>query len=77
MLFTILGAFIGGFVSYYLAKCLGIGFNRSAGIVRVISMGDVVVFAGILIGGGIGFGYGTSLLLSGKHLFNRLNPDRG
>ena len=69
MLYTAFGAFICGFLSYIVLKAFRFDFKGTS---FFPGPGTILVFICTLIGGGIGLGYGSALLLSGRHLFNRL-----
>lgn len=65
MLLTYTGAIIGGIAFYNLAKWTGTrNFNGYELLMPALF--------GMLIGGGIGFGYGSSLLINGTHPYNKL-----
>jgi hypothetical protein len=73
MLFTILGAIIGGFGASFLLKILGVSFRRSTYFPSLFpSPGEIGILLSILVCAGIGFGYGSGQLLNGTHLFNKL-----
>lgn len=69
MLYTISFTFIGALIAYMFGKLTGVDFSRSR---YAPSFGHILTFFGGLIGGSIGFGYGTSLLLAGTHYYNTL-----
>jgi hypothetical protein len=68
MLYTILGAMIGGFSSSLLCRLFKISETRS----YFPSDAEIFVFIGTLIGMGAGFGYGSSQLLAGTHIIQTL-----
>lgn len=69
MLYTFLGAFIGGILTYIFCKWTRVNFTTGTGF---FSDAGIYMFVGILIGAGAGFGYGVSALLSGNHVVQRL-----
>lgn len=64
MFYTILGMTIVGFLTYVLCKMSDISF-RSHGCVP--SEGAVFTILGVLVGAGLGFGYGLHALTTGTH----------
>lgn len=71
MLYTILGGFLGGIVSYSLLKCFNVSFRSGD---YGMSYGDLGVLCGIMMGIACGFGFGTSQLFAGTHPINKLIP---
>jgi len=69
MLYTVLGAVLFGLVSHFTLKMCGVDCKSSG---MFPSNGSLIVFLCTIIGGGIGFGYGSAMLLNGRHIFNRL-----
>jgi hypothetical protein len=67
MVYTILGGIFGFIISYVILKCCKVSFQSP---MFGPSPGEYGVFCGIVMGMCIGFGYGSSLLLGGIHLFN-------
>lgn len=68
MLYTILGAVLGGVGSYVLFKVCDVDFRGSRFFPGIGQFG--VIFT-TLMGVGIGFGYEYALLMSGNHPFNK------
>lgn len=68
MLYTIIGAITGGLIAYCLAKLNGASFDDRAGIVRVMPAGEMIVILGVVCGGSLGFGVGSTKLLAGTYL---------
>ena len=68
MLYTILGAVLGGVGSYVLFKVFDVDFRGDRFIPGIGVIG--VIFT-TLMGAGIGFGYGSASLLNGNHPFNK------
>jgi hypothetical protein len=67
MLYTIIGSFIGGTGCYIIAKIFNIEFEKNAGIIRLPGPGELLVIAGTIFGGGIGFGYGINAFANGAY----------
>ena len=68
MLLTILGAMIGGYLSMAIGTCVGMDFGRG----YAPGTGHIFTICGMVLGAGIGLGYGSSLLASGTHPYNAL-----
>ena len=64
MFYTILGMVIFGSLTYVLCKLNDVSF-RSSGCVP--SEGSVFTILGVLVGAGLGFGYGLHALTTGTH----------
>lgn len=64
MFYTIIGAIVGGFIFYIVANAMSMSFDKG----YAPSTGQLTVMAGVLIGGGAGFGYGTLSLIQGNHI---------
>jgi len=67
VLYTILGAVTGGIVSFVGGSLFGVERGRG-GRMFAFSSQDVLTFGGIVLGGAIGFGYGSAMLFSGHYL---------
>jgi hypothetical protein len=72
MIYTILGAMIGGGSSFLLCRLFKISDSTST---YAPSEALICVTLGTLIGMGAGFGYGTSQLLSGTHIVQTLKSE--
>jgi len=69
MFYTILGSVIGATACFIIGKCTDMSFRSSS---YVPSSGDIFVITGFVLGGSIGFGYGSAYLITGDHPFNTL-----
>ena len=67
MLFTIIGGIAGLYLAYFIADMTGIDLKGPYAI-----GGTMFVLSGLMLGAGIGFGYGTGLLMNGNHPFNMI-----
>lgn len=68
MIYTIMGAILGGTFSFVLGRLFQVSEHSN----YAPSSMNIIILLGILIGGGIGFGYGSSLFLNGTHIFQKL-----
>jgi hypothetical protein len=69
MLYTLIGGIVGFFLTRFLYGGL---FYKSKTSGYVIDKGDVLTFIGVIFGAGVGFGYGSYLLGTGGHFYNRI-----
>jgi hypothetical protein len=69
MIYILLGLFLGGFITHSLNKIFNVSYRSST---FFPSKGEVLVILGCLVGGSIGLGYGSSLLVHGTHFYNKL-----
>ena len=68
-MYTIYGMFIGFVLSYFFCRQNNIHIQTPH---RGPSEGEVIIFLTVIFCGGIGFGYGASILMSGQHYLNKL-----
>lgn len=68
MVYTILGAFLGGIVTYALCKWNRVSFANT----YIFSDAFMYIAVGTFIGAGAGFGYGIGALAHGTHIVQRL-----
>lgn len=66
MLLTIVGAVVGGVMANLLARCLNLRRNG------ILNDTDLLTIFGLFVGGGIGFGYGSALLMNSSHPYNKM-----
>ena len=71
MIYTFFGGVIGGAGSYIVLKCIGCSFINNGMFIRFPSKEEIGIGTGIIIGGSIGFGYGTAQLIRGTHILNK------
>ena len=69
MLYTIVGAVFGGFVTYVGCKLTDVD-SRSFGFIP--SNLDLCVIVGTFAGACVGFGVGANALANGTHVFNKV-----
>jgi len=72
MILIILGAILGGLFAYWINKCCNIPYGKSGGYINLPDKGDFLVMFGVILGAGMGLGYGSSLLISGSHPYNHI-----
>jgi len=72
MLYSLGGAFVFGFGSYALCKLFGVRMGHSGGYIPFPNEGPIIVAVMTLAGFSMGFGYGSSLLIDGRHPINHL-----
>jgi hypothetical protein len=65
MLYTVVGTFLGGMLSYCYCKWKRVSFSTYNGFFSDAAM---YIFVGGLVGAGAGFGYGVNALVNGNHL---------
>lgn len=69
MLYTLLGAISGGFLTYLFCKLTGINTGASSQqIILMPSKGQILILLGIIFGAGTGFGIGSYKLTHGNYL---------
>ncbi len=68
MLYTVLGAICGSIGTYVICKITNVSFVESFGS----SNGSICILFGTIIGGAVGFGYGSRMLATGQHPYNSL-----
>ena len=69
MLYTIFGVWFGIFIARIIGKQFSVDFRDGQ---YALSSGSLLMLCGGLIGGGIGMGYGTALLIGGTHIYNKI-----
>ena len=65
MFYTFGGAMISLFVSFTICEILGLNKNRPR---YGFTKGDICILVATIFGGGIGFCYGSNLLVNGGYL---------
>ena len=66
MIHPVIGAIIGGFITYLFCKIFDIETQEKSAIVRLPSKGQMLIGLGIIFGTGVGFGYSTYKLTNDK-----------
>ena len=69
MLYMISFSLIGTLFAYFVGKLFGADFSDHQ---FMPSTGHILMFCGALVGGGVGIGYGSSLLFNGTHFYNKI-----
>ena len=69
MLYTIAGAIIGGTTAWVACKLCDTDLSRG----YAPSSGQYLIIMGTILGAGIGFGVGSTRLLSGHYYFTKID----
>ena len=67
MLYTILGAIIAGLIGCIIIKICGLSLDSRHDVT-----GLLVLMSAILVGAGAGFGIGTTSIINGNHIIQKL-----